>query len=124
MKSKNPPGVPEGSLGIFNVIKISSSENLSGLEGFIGETADSSGLDREDLVDRRIAAGKGLAVSFWGEIEAVGEMTCPEAVTRVGVAGVGGEKRGRDNEGTDESNVDRADLGRGGRAGGAGDAEG
>ena len=35
----------------------------------------------------------------------VGLTTCPEAVTRVDVAGVGGEKRGRDSEGTAERSV-------------------
>jgi hypothetical protein len=40
-----------------------------------------------------------------GGVEALGLMTCPEAVTRVDAAGVGGEKRGRDSEGTAESSV-------------------
>lgn len=35
----------------------------------------------------------------------VGLTTCPETVTRVDVAGVGGEKRERDSEGTAESSV-------------------
>lgn len=34
-KSKNPPGVPDRSEGIFNVTRISSSESFSGLEGFV-----------------------------------------------------------------------------------------
>ena len=40
-------------------------------------------------------------------------MTCPEAETRVGVAGVGGEKRERDREGTAESNVGQPEAGGG-----------
>lgn len=47
---------------------------------------------------------------FRGEIEAVGLKTCPEAVTRVDAAGVGGEKRGRDSEGTAESNVGLVEM--------------
>lgn len=38
-------------------------------------------------------------------------VTCPEAETRVGAAGVGGEKRERDKEGTAESNVDQTGAG-------------
>ena len=45
----------------------------------------------------------------------MGIVTHPEAQTRVGAAGVGGEKRGRDREGTAESNVGR--VGGGGRGG-------
>jgi len=41
-------------------------------------------------------------------------VTCPEAETRVGTAGVGGEKMERDREGTAESNVDRPEAGGGG----------
>lgn len=44
-------------------------------------------------------------------------MTCPEAETRVGAAGVGGEKRGRDREGTAESNVGRSEAEGGGGSG-------
>ena len=50
--------------------------------------------------------------SFRGEV-AVGIVTCPEAQTRVGAAGAGGEKRGRDREGTAESNVGQAEGGEG-----------
>ena len=53
--------------------------------------------------------------SLRGEVEAVGLMTCPEAVTRVDTAGVGGEKRGRDSEGTAESNVEPVKGSVGGR---------
>lgn len=53
--------------------------------------------------------------SFRGEVEAVGLKTSPGAVARVGAAGVGGEKRGRDNEGTAESNVGPAERDIGGR---------
>ena len=42
---------------------------------------------------------------FRGEVEAAGWITWPSAVAMVGVGGAGGEKRGRQNEGTDESNV-------------------
>lgn len=40
-------------------------------------------------------------------------MTCPEATTSEGTAGVGGEKRGRDREGMAESDAGRAEVGEG-----------
>ena len=49
----------------------------------------------------------------------MGLVICPEAQRRVGSAGVGGEKRGRDREGTAESSVDREEE-RGGTGRGAG----
>ena len=48
----------------------------------------------------------------------MGFVTCPEAETRVGAAGVGGEKRERDKEGTAASNVDQIEAGE--REGGGG----
>lgn len=83
----------------------SSSENLSGLIGLIGGTAElglgGEGLPEPEWFDRR-DIGEGCVT---GGVEAVGITTCPEAVTRVDTAGVGGEKRGRHSEGTAESNV-------------------
>ena len=52
-------------------------------------------------------------MTFLGEV-AVGLTTTPEAVTRVGTAGVGGEKRGRDREGAAESDFGNAEVGEGG----------
>jgi len=59
-----------------------------------------------------------------GEV-AVGPATFPETVTRVGTAGVGGEKRGRNREGTAQRDVgngrDVEGLGSGCVGGGAGE---
>ena len=52
-------------------------------------------------------------MSIRGGVE-VGLVTSPEAETRVGAAGAGGEKRERDREGTAASNVDQTEGGRGG----------
>ena len=57
--------------------------------------------------------GRGWETPFRGEVEA-GWETCPEAETRVGAAGVGGEKRGRAREGTADSSVGHPYAGGGG----------
>lgn len=54
---------------------------------------------------------------IWGGVVGVGMTTSPEAVTRVGAAGVGGEKRERDKEGMEESKVCRGAGGEGAKEG-------